>query len=57
MAVYIQNLTSSAPANFQLEIEHEYLKGYRRSWNDGKQQRLEELIEDISVGLSPTLLG
>lgn len=34
-----------------LEIEHEYLKGYRRSWNDGKQQRLEELIEDISVGI------
>lgn len=34
-----------------LEIENGYLTGFRRSWNDGKRQRLENAIEDIVVGL------
>jgi len=34
-----------------LEIENQYLTGFRRSWNDGKRQRLEDVIEDISVAI------
>jgi hypothetical protein len=34
-----------------IEIENQYLTGYRRSWKDRKRQRLEDLIEDISVAI------
>src|SRR5262249_30644478 len=34
-----------------LEIENHYVKGLRRSWNDGKRQRLEDVIEDVVIGL------
>jgi hypothetical protein len=34
-----------------VEIENQYLNGYRRSWKDGKRQRLEDVIEDISIGI------
>lgn len=33
------------------EIDNQYLTGFRRSWKDGKRQRLEELIEDISIAI------
>lgn len=34
-----------------IEISNQYLNGYRRSWKDGKRQRLEDVIEDISIGI------
>jgi hypothetical protein len=34
-----------------LEIENHYLTGFRRSWNDGKHQRLEALIDEIVAGI------
>jgi hypothetical protein len=34
-----------------LEIENSYLSGYRRSWTDGKHQRLEGSIDNISVSI------
>jgi hypothetical protein len=40
-----------------LEIENSYLSGFRRSWRDGKRQRLEELIDDISVSIVAYAVG
>ena len=40
-----------------VEIENQYLKGFRRSWKDGKRQRLEGLIEDISVAIIAYVAG
>lgn len=40
-----------------VEIDNQYLTGYRRSWKDGKRQRLEEVIEDISVAIVAYLAG
>lgn len=40
-----------------IEFDDEYLKGFRRTWNDGKRQRLEDAIEDIAVGLMAYAAG
>src|SRR5262249_21669072 len=34
-----------------INFENEYVGGLRRSWNDGKHQRLESLIEDVTAGI------
>lgn len=34
-----------------LEIDNQYLTGFRRSWKDGKRQRLEDVVEDVSLGI------
>ena len=34
-----------------IEIENRYADGLRRTWKDGKQQRLENMVDDISVGI------
>jgi hypothetical protein len=44
-------------SELSLEIENSYLSGFRRSWRDGKRQRLEELIDDISVSIVAYAVG
>jgi hypothetical protein len=34
-----------------IEIENQYAKGLRRRWKDGKQQRLENSIDEIATGI------
>ena len=34
-----------------IEIENQYANGLRRSWKDGKHQRLENLIDEIVAGI------
>src|SRR5262245_37033684 len=34
-----------------LNFENGYVDGLRRSWNDGKRQRLEDLVEGITTGI------
>ena len=34
-----------------LKMDHSYLDGVRRSWGDGKQQRVEACLNDFVVGL------
>ncbi len=40
-----------------IEIENRYVTGLRRSWKDGRRQRLEGLIEDIAGGIITYLAG
>lgn len=40
-----------------IEIENRYVTGLRRSWKDGRRQRLEGLIEDIAGGIIAYLAG
>ena len=35
----------------KIEIENQYAGGLRRSWRDGKRQRLENVIDEVSAGL------
>src|SRR5262245_37053253 len=39
------------------ELDNQYLLGFRRSWKDGKRRKLEELIDDISIGVLAYLEG
>jgi hypothetical protein len=34
-----------------IEIENQYADGLRRSWKDGRRQRLENVIDEIAAGL------
>lgn len=34
-----------------IEIENQYVQGLRRTWKDGKQQRLDKLIDDVVAGI------
>ncbi len=38
-------------SKLMIEIENQYAKGLRRSWKDGKHQRLESLIDEIVTGI------
>jgi hypothetical protein len=35
-----------------IEIDNQYVKSLRRTWKDGKHQRLEDLIGEITAGLT-----
>jgi hypothetical protein len=40
-----------------LALENHYLDGLRRSWNEGKHQRLEDSIEDMATGIMAYAVG
>lgn len=40
-----------------IQIKDQYIKGLRRSWNDGRRQKLETLIDDIVSGIIAYLAG
>jgi len=40
-----------------IQITDEYVRGARRSWKDGKRQRLEDMIDEIAVGMVAYLAG
>ena len=41
----------------QIEIEDQRVSGLRRSWRDGKRQRLELMTEEVAGGLVAYLAG
>jgi hypothetical protein len=42
---------------FSLEIENRYVNGLRRTWKDGKTQRLENLVDDFVIGVMAYAAG
>ncbi len=40
-----------------IHITHQYVSGARRSWKDGKTQKVEDLIDEIAVGIVAYLAG
>ena len=40
-----------------IQITHQYVSGARRSWKDGKTQKVEDLIDEIAVGIVAYLAG
>jgi hypothetical protein len=40
-----------------IELANEYVEGLRRSWKDGRLQRIERLVEDVADGLIAYLAG
>jgi hypothetical protein len=44
-------------SRLSFELENRYIHGLRRSWRDGKVQVLENLIDDVAVGVHAYLEG
>lgn len=40
-----------------IQIADQYVRGLRRSWSDGKRQKLESLVDDIASGILTYLAG
>lgn len=40
-----------------IELANEYVEGLRRSWRDGRLQRIERLVEDVASGIITHLAG
>jgi hypothetical protein len=40
-----------------IQIADEYVRGLRRTWGDGKRQKLESLVDDIAGGIATYLAG
>lgn len=40
-----------------IQIEDQYVRGLRRSWSDGKRQKVEGLVDDIVSGIITYLAG
>lgn len=43
--------------NLCIQIDDQYVSGLRRTWADGKRQRLESLVDDIVGGIKTYLAG